>query len=191
MRLAFLARWALFPQPLPTENPKLVGYSLSISWDFWTDPVRNKVLIWNKDAFACLSPSLANANKQINKITSFFFFIVEDMLSEEREVFPFSNDWQELGVVGAGPKPLSFLRNHLLPSGPSLARLAPPPRFPLCSAEAVLSLSHFLMILQSFSLVHPDLSSQAPSLFNAAKKICFFYLQMTELSIQCSHLPLH
>ena len=95
------------------------------------------------------------------------------MLSEEREVFPFSNDWQELGVVGAGPKPLSFLRNHLLPSGPSLARLAPPPRFPLCSAEAVLSLSHFLMILQSFSLVHPDLSSQAPSLFNAAKKSAF------------------
>lgn len=110
------------------------------------------------------------------------------MLSEEREVFPFSNDWQELGVVGAGPKPLSFLRNHVLPSGPSLARLAPSPRFPLCSTEALLSLSHFLMLLQSFSLVHPDLCSQAPFLFNAAKNLlfllflCFFRWQNYQFS---------
>ena len=52
------------------------------------------------------------------------------MLSEERKVFPFSNDWQELGVVGAGPKPLSFLRNHLLPSGPQPEQACSPTQIP-------------------------------------------------------------
>ena len=52
------------------------------------------------------------------------------MLSEERKVFPFSNNWQELGMVGAGPKPLSFLRNHFLPSGPQPGQACSPTQIP-------------------------------------------------------------
>ena len=127
----------------------------------------------------------------MNKWNNFFFILLKTCCLKKKKFFLFSNDWQELGVVGAGPKPLSFLRNHLLPSGPQPEQA--------CSPTQIPSLLHWgspqPLWLPSTSPVLLSGTSRplfpGPFSLQCCKKICFFYLLMTELSIRWSHLPLH
>lgn len=90
------------------------------------------------------------------------------------------NNWQELGVIRAGPSHQACFEATYRPQGPSLdspcppSRRAPPSRLPVCAPcpGSPQPLSHFLPLPQS-SLMYPGPFSPGSFSFSVTKEILF------------------
>lgn len=158
------------PHREPEANKTQPEYFLKLR----DSQVRSQTLIWSNDAFACLSPSLAIFNNY------FLHYGKHDIWRRKKKSFLSVNNWQELGVIRAGPSHQACFEATYRPQGPSLdspcppSRRAPPSRLPVCAPcpGSPQPLSHFLPLPQS-SLMYPGLFSPGSFSFSVTKEILF------------------